>query len=118
MAGLTISSTRVPYHESLGDFVARNKSNMDTLTHVGNNDTPESQYIDTGTHRILLEQIPEWTHSWQWSLLKMLTERKGGITLMHCCIIYRCQTPVPGTEFFIIFPQAKNENLPASLKCP
>ena len=51
MAGLTISSTRVPYDESIGHFVARNKSNMDTLTRVGNDDTPTSQYIDTGTHR-------------------------------------------------------------------
>ena len=49
MAGLTISSTRVPYDESIGDFVARNKFN--TLTRVGNDDTLTSQHNYTGIHR-------------------------------------------------------------------
>ena len=33
---LTISSTRVPYEESIGDFVAKNRSTMDALTRAVN----------------------------------------------------------------------------------
>ena len=51
MAGLTISSTRVSYDESIGDFVARNKSNMDTLTRAENDGTLTSQYIRI--HRVI-----------------------------------------------------------------
>ena len=52
--GLAIRSTRVPYDESIGDFVARNRSTMDALTRIKNDDTLTSQYIrihrDTAVH--------------------------------------------------------------------
>ena len=51
MVGLTISSTRVPYDKSIGDFVARNKSNMDIPTPLSNNDTLTSQCDGTEAHR-------------------------------------------------------------------
>ena len=39
VVGLTFSSIRVPYDESIGDFVAKKKADMDTPTPVSNADT-------------------------------------------------------------------------------
>ena len=51
MVGLTINSTRVPYDESIGDFVAGNKSIMDNPTPVSNSDTLTSQCYGIEAHR-------------------------------------------------------------------